>query len=333
MRLEPFTFERLEIQKALRLADGQQLDSIPLRLTGLGTVTGTLAHVGLAGDDDIPEDGLLGRVALIRRGETTFEEKVSRVAAAGAAAAVIYNNVPGLFSGILQRQAEIPAVSISKENGDRLRELMADGGLEATVSLETTNYPSRNVIAERPGTTGDGMTLVVGAHYDTVPNTQGANDNGSGVAALMAVARELADASTPFDLRFLLFGAEEVGLFGSRHHVGSLTEEEIGSIVAMVNIDVPGSGRTLEATGDADLVDTVLRYGSTHGIPVRKGQPLQGASSDHAPFRDAGVPAIFILADDLSRINSPRDDIQFINPNLMGGAAALTLALIHDLAR
>ncbi len=332
VRMEPFTFERLETQKAVRLPAGETLDSIPLRMTGLGTVSAPVEHVGLAKDEDIPEDSLAGRIALIRRGSATFEEKVSRAEDAGAVAAVIYNNVPGLFSGVLQTQADIPVVSISKEDGERLLALIAGGEVEVTVSLDTTTFSSKNIIAERPGDPASGSALVVGAHYDTTPNTQGANDNGSGVAVLMSVARELADAPLPFRLRFILFGAEEVGLFGSRHHVASLTEERIDSLAAMINIDVPGSGATLVVTGDDDMGDRALRYGSFHGIAVRKGAPERGATSDHAPFREAGVPAIFLFADDLSRINSPRDRIEFVEPRLMGEAAALTLGLIDDLA-
>ncbi len=332
--LQPFTFERMAPERALRLPDGEALLGLPLRMSALGTVSGPLVHVGLAKEEDIPDEGLTGQIALIQRGEIMFEEKVTRVADAGASAAVIYNNVPRLFAGVLGSQADIPAISLSQEDGERLLEMMATGALDVTVSLETKTYSSRNVIAEIPGYSGSDRVLVVGAHYDTTPGTQGANDNGSGVASLMAVARELADGPPlPFRLRFLLFGAEEVGLFGSNHYIGSLDQDEIDSIVAMINIDVPGSGHSLEVIGDTTLAAEAVRYGREHGIPIRREQSLDGASSDHAPFREAGVPVLFVLADDLSRINSPRDNIQFVNPNRMGEAVAVVLNAIDALAR
>ena len=331
--LQPFTFERMARERALQLPGGEALIGLPLRMSGLGTVSGPLVHVGLAKEDDIPDEGLTGRIALIQRGEIMFEEKVSRVADAGASAAVIYNNVPRLFAGVLSSQADIPAISLSEEDGERLLEMMAAGALDVTVSLETKTYSSRNVIAQLPGDSGEDRVLVVGAHYDTTPGTQGANDNGSGVASLMAVARELAEGPPlPFRLRFLLFGAEEVGLFGSRHYVGSLDQDEIDSIVAMINIDVPGSGHSLEVIGDTMLAADAVRYGGEHGIQIRREQSLDGASSDHAPFREAGVPVMFILADDLSRINSPRDNIEFVNPSRMGEAVAVVLNAIDALA-
>ncbi len=330
---QPFTFERMAPERSLRLPDGDALLGIPLRMSGRGTVSGPLVHVGLAKEGDIPDEGLAGRIALIQRGEILFEEKVSRVADAGATAAVIYNNAPGLFAGVMENQAFIPAISLSGDNGERLLAMMDAGALEVTVSLEEKAYSSRNLIAELPGDSGKDRVMVVGAHYDTTPNTQGANDNGSGVASLISIARELAeDPPAPFRMRFLLFGAEEVGLFGSRHYAANLNQDEVDSIVAMINIDVPGSGHSLQVIGDTLLTTEAVRYARGNGILIMREQGLDGASSDHAPFRERGVPVMFILADDLSRINSPRDNIEFVNPNRMGETVAVVLNAIHALA-
>ena len=245
---------------------------------------------------------------------------------------MIYNNVPGMFGGSLARQAQIPAISISKESGEEILELMTGGDVEATVSVIMETRQSRNVIAELTGSTESERTVVLSGHFDTVPNVPGANDNGSGIATLLAVAREAADRSYPFTLRFVAFGSEEVGLFGSRHYVGSLSQEERTAIVAMLNFDVPGSGSAVEVLGQFDLVKQVLELGKASGIEVNLGVPLEGSSSDHASFLDAGVPAIFFLADDLSRIHTPDDHLGFIRPELMGTAAALGLGLLDLLA-
>ena len=152
VRHEPFTFERLKGRNALRLDDEQSFNTMPFRHSGLGKVTGVLKHVGLARPEDIPEVGLSGRIALIQRGEILFEEKVSRVTDAGAIAAVIYNNAPRNFTGVLKNKASIPAISISQDDGERLLGMMESINLMATVSLEMQTYHSRNVVAERPGT-------------------------------------------------------------------------------------------------------------------------------------------------------------------------------------
>ena len=333
--LQPFTFELLSRDVLLVPASGvvqRSFPGFPMTLSATGTVSGSLVDVGRAFEDDLPPEAVEGKIALIERGTITFEEKVSRVTEAGAIAAVVYNHRPGGFGGLLTSQARIPAVSVSQESGAALKEMMADAEASATVTVAYETHHSRNVIAEMPGPADDGRVVVLGAHYDTVPDTQGANDNGSGVATLMTVARELSGKQFPFTIRFVAFGAEEVGLFGSTHYVGSLSEEELGSIVAMLNFDVPGSGDIAEVIGSARLVDRVLEYAEEAGIEARRGVPLEGASSDHSSFRAAGVPVAFFLADDLSRINSPDDDLEFVKPELMGAAAALGLALLDALA-
>ena len=93
--------------------------------------------------------------------------------------------------------------------------------------------------------------MILGGHYDTVPGVPGANDNGSGIAALMTIASEVSDRSYPFTLRFIGFGAEEIGLYGSRFHVESLSEDDLDGVIAMFNFDALGTGRAAGVLGDS----------------------------------------------------------------------------------
>lgn len=296
------------------------------------TKTGTLASAGKAFEEDIPPEGLDGKVALIERGTITFEEKVRRVADAGAVGAIIFNNERGNFRGAFRSRSTIPAVSLTRADGLELRGLVEQSETMATVSVEPTPLPSRNVIAEKPGNSGSGGTVVVGAHYDTTPDTQGANDNGSGLSVVMTMAELTADTGYPFTLKFALFGAEEIGLFGSRHYVDALTEQDIEDTIAMLNFDVPGSGERLDFIGSRELTDYATDIAADIGAKAANAGLPEGVGSDHTPFHEAGIPVIFILADDLSRINSPRDDIEWINPTLMGWAADIGIQLLDRLA-
>ena len=65
--------------------------------------------------------------------------------------------------------------------------------------------------------------VILGAHYDTVEDTQGASDNGSGLATLLTVATHIAERDYPFDVRIVLFGTEEFGLVGSRHYAENMS--------------------------------------------------------------------------------------------------------------
>ena len=333
--LQPFTVEVLDRDVPVLSIDGPEeldLGGIPLRLSAEGRVTGALVDVGLAFPEDVDPDRLRGKIALIQRGTLTFQAKVRRVQEAGAVAAVIYNDRPGRFAGRLSTASEIPAVSISQENGEAIKARLAADEVTATVSTMLETADSRNVVLKVPSDSSGGRVVVLGAHYDTTPGTQGANDNGSGVAALMTIIREIADEDFPFDLWIVLFGAEEIGLFGSQHFVGSLTMEERDSIVAMLNFDVVGTGEFAEVIGADDLVDAAIAHGAALGVEVRRGVPLEGASSDHAPFRVVGIPVAFFLADDLQRINSPADTIEFVRPELLGIASAIGLGVLDTLA-
>ena len=298
--------------------------------TSNGEATAPLKFVGLAKPEDIPTEGLEGKIALIERGEITFADKVSHVHDAGAVAAIIYNREEGNFRGSLRGRSEIPAVSLSRADGLMLKELVETGEpVEATVVVEAGAVPSQNVIAELPGT-GDGV-IVVGAHYDTVPDSVGASDNSSGVGALLAVAERLAGSSFPFIVRFVAFGSEETGLHGSEHYVDSLSPEDLEEIHLMINLDSIGSGDRLVVSGDRWAVGHVRETAAREDINLQVSA-RGGGGSDHANFRRAWVPVVFFLSDDLSRINSPADTMEHINPRLLGDATVLILDLLENVA-
>ena len=337
--LQDFSVNLLRAGVELESASGDAPDSpraIPISLSIHGSATGILAYAGRAFAEDIPAEGLEGRIALIERGVITFEEKVNRVAEAGAVGAVVFNNLEGLFFGTLAKQSSIPAVAVSQSDGGSLLALIERGEVEATVWVGNVDSPSRNVIADRRGTTDDGRTVIIGAHYDTVADTEGANDNGSGVATVLTLAEYIADRDYPFDVRIILFGAEEVGLLGSKHYVDNMSAEEKSSVIAMLNFDALGSGSTLQTSGDSALIAEASWVGTGLGMELgrfsEEAWASLGGASDHGSFRLAGIPALFLTADDKSRINSPADEIRHINPDLLGMAAEMGIGLLDWLA-
>ena len=332
--LQLFDFKLVDDEvEALTVAmdDRPELPGTPLSRSFEGSITAPLVDVGLALPQDIPEDGLAGKVALIHRGEVTFEEKVLRVQEAGAVAAVIYNNLPGAFRGSMITQSTIPAVTTSQEAGGTLKGLMDAGEVEVTVSVVIETFSSRNVIADKPGTDPDAGTVVIGAHFDTVADVQGANDNGSGTSVLMTLAQEIFDSSFPFTIQLVAFGSEERGLRGSRFYVAALSGEEQDDLVAMLNFDVPGTGNFIELQGDPAMSLRVRNYGDVNGIRVIRGN-LDTGGSDHETFAVLDVPVLFFFANDIDRIHTPGDTLEFINPELLGASVALGIFALEDLA-
>ena len=308
----------------------EEVDASPIFMSGIGKSSGILVDVGKALESDLIGKEVDGNIALIERGRITFQDKVSNVLEGGAVAVVIYNNVPGGFNARLLNQVSIPVVSISKESGIVIKKSMEVQEIKSTISVSASYRESRNIIAEKQGTDLEAEVILIGAHYDTVPNTDGANDNGSGISTLLALANFINNKSYPFTIRYVAFGSEEIGLFGSRYYVNSLTDAELDKIIAMINFDVVGSGEFIELIGDDVLVNRVLDYGKANNLRIERGVELDWATSDHAPFSEVGVPVLFALADDLSRINQPGDDLQFIDPILMGTAAISGIALVES---
>lgn len=332
VRLEPFEVE-MERARISLAGEGESISGIRLSRSPYGEATGLLIDVGRAFEKDIPDGGIDGKIALIERGTISFEEKVTRVTAAGAVAAIIYNSASINFRGTLATDGSIPALSVSRAAGNRLLARLSQGDVRATVSVAHVVADSVNVVAEMPGADPDGGLVILGGHYDTVPGVAGANDNGSGIAALITIASEVADRSYPFTLRFVGFGAEEIGLFGSRFHVESLSAHDLESILAMFNFDALGTGRAAGVLGDPALVQSTLDVAAASGVHVEEHRSLgAGWSSDHAPFENAGVRVLFFLSDDFSRIHTPEDRMEFVQPELLGDAAALAIGML-DLLR
>ena len=311
---------------------GSRVAVHPISGTSAGEVAGQLVPVGLARPEDIPDSGLAGKIALVERGLIPFGEKAANLAAAGALGAVIYNNEPGNFRGMLGGSSEIPVASVSQEDGERLEAFLTDSASFAVnLKLHYSQNLSQNVVAEKLGQ-GDGV-VILGAHYDTIPDIAGATDNASGTAVLLTMARELSGKSFPFDLRLVAFGSEELGLLGSRHYVESLSPEQQSQVIAMLNFDALGNGSGLRVRGDAKLTQPVMEDSQTRGIELTVRQSRGRGGSDHASFAAVNIPNIFFSSNEFSLLHTPEDTLEAINPQLLGDTIRLALNLLDVLAK
>jgi aminopeptidase S len=175
------------------------------------------------------------------------------------------------------------------------RVLAASGYRVDEHRFEAAGAASVNLLVEVPGT-GDGV-LVLGAHLDSVPAGPGINDNGSGVAALLDLARAIRELPPPVrTVRFAFWGAEEGGPFGSAAYVADLTMAERDEIVAYLNFDMLASPNAVTFVYDeADAIDgseaITTRFVGHLGFAGLASEriDLEG-DSDHGPFVAAGIP-------------------------------------------
>ncbi|MDF2822661.1 MAG: aminopeptidase Metallo peptidase family [Mycobacterium sp.] len=279
---------------------------------------GVTAPLVPAREDDSPGctrqdyDGLAvrGAVVLVDRGTCPFTDKAKVAADLGAAAVVIANNVDEeSMRGTLDENSgvTIPVVSVSQADGAQLR--TASGEATVRVDARTREVTSRNVIAQTTtGSTQD--VVVVGGHLDSVPEGPGINDNGSGVAAVLETALQLGSSPDVRNaVRFAFWGAEEIGLVGSRRYVESLNEEQLRDIALYLNFDMIGSPNPGYFTYDGDQSDPRSRDTGAPRVPEGSagiertligyldgaGKPGQDTSfngrSDYDAFTLAGIPA------------------------------------------
>jgi aminopeptidase YwaD len=173
---------------------------------------------------------------------------------------------------------------------------------------------SRNVVAWWPGARR--YPVVLGAHIDTVSGAPGANDNASGVAILIDIARALAGRRHARNVRLVAFGSEEYGSNGI-HHVGShVFVKRLGAkgrrrLAGMVSVDMVADGRPL-IIGTADIgppvvARTLYRRLKRTGFGVAYRTTCD--CSDNGPFELAGIPGAFMWSGDEPNYHDPSDTV------------------------
>ncbi|MFF9841077.1 M28 family metallopeptidase [Streptomyces sp. NPDC020422] len=164
-----------------------------------------------------------------------------------------------------------------------------------TTALQQFTYNGAtgyNLIADWPG--GDpNQVIMSGSHLDSVTAGPGINDNGSGSAAILetALAVSRAQLQPTKHLRFGWWGAEELGLVGSKYYVNNLASTERSKIKGYLNFDMIGSPNPGYFVYDDDptIEQTFKNYYAGLGIPTEIETEGDGRS-DHAPFKNAGIP-------------------------------------------
>ena len=289
-----------------------------------------------------------GNIVLVRH-ETMFatgtvhrRRKYDWAVDQGAAGFLIAGHLAGVgpvtgSSGATPERG-IPAAGISAETAAAL--VGRGGPVRLVIEAEETPRRTANLILDLPGREPE--WVVLSAHIDGHHLAESAMDNGTGLAAVLAVAAELAPVMGAMarGLRIALFTVEEWALAGSADYVDGLAEAERAAIKLNINLDsIAGSPNVTALTSGFVGLETWLgQRAGAHGHALGTYRPLM-ANSDHYNFARHGIPATRLVAgfdepdSNLKYVLTPGDTRDKVSPDDLARATALTAALTADACR
>jgi aminopeptidase YwaD len=245
---------------------------------------------------------------------------------------------------------------------DYVRRALGQHGTPALHTLQHRGRSHENIILDLPGHAGDGFVLV-GAHYDGVAGSPGADDNGSALAVLLELARAFAETPPPKPLRLVAFDLEEQDLIGSRAYAAALhaRREPLRLMLALEMLGYrdsrPGSQRYPPGLRHfyPDRGDFIGLIGNLRALrPMRRiARAMRAAApcewlavpwrgrvlpdtrrSDHAPFWDLGYPALMVT--DTADLRNPHyhaagDRIETLDLDFLTGVCTGLIAGLRAL--
>ncbi|HEU0024355.1 MAG TPA: M28 family peptidase, partial [Thermoleophilaceae bacterium] len=305
-----------ERSSSLELAPGGELrpgrDFRPVIYSGEGVVDGPIEPVGTGctqGEVAAIDAGDIA-VALPRR--CLFRVKAANARRAGAAGLLIVDPARGAEAStgtLVEPGPHLPAAILRRGLAPRLR-----AGVRARLRVDAESGPRTgvNVVAQSGGRRGAGVVMA-GGHLDSVEAGPGINDNGSGVAALLALAESTGPSAPGAPIRLGFWDAEELGLYGSNGYVDALGPGRRRELSAYVNLDIVGSPNAVRAVYTVNQSlrrarPAARRIERLLSSRVEPAQHTSGAS-DHQPFAQAGVPVggLFTGASEHGPGGRPRD--------------------------
>lgn len=348
VRLEGFDVQGWTRGAAAVRAGARAHDAIALPRSPSAEATGELVDLGYGLPSDFERD-LEGKVVLAASDMPKHHdryvhrrEKYYYAVEAGAAGFIYRNHVEGCLPptgevGYHNRPGPIPAVGVSKEVGADLVRGCRDSpfsdpgdtdgvatGPEVTLDVDCRNEPSTSVNVEGVLGPADADEILVTAHVDAHDIAPGANDNGAGCAVIATVASLLAEESLSHRVRFVTFGAEEIGLYGAYHCADRL---DTGQIRAVVNVDGAGRSRDLGVRHNGFPAIESAFEAATDALDA----PLSTSDTvsphgDQWAFVEQGVPATMVHSVDRSQRgrgwgHTHADTLDKLDPRDLGAIA------------
>ena len=220
------------------------------------------------------------------------------------------------FSDLGYDDMECQKFEYNDENNENAirRSSQVDIFLASTAENAAVDGTGENIIVTKKSASDTAKNLIISAHYDSAEGSVGANDNGSGVAAVLELARILKGSEMPYNIKFILFSGEEKYMLGSRWYVGNLTENERNQIIGVINIDtiaeksdlgymamIEGNKRPEDVEYDDEGLKKLAELNKNSMSELFTSSDrfylTMASNSDHYPFALVDIPAVSIVQD------------------------------------
>jgi aminopeptidase YwaD len=337
---------------SLEFEDGTAIDATAAYYSPStpGIVSAPLVYVGAGTDESYEGKDVAGAIVVLEEDALAWDmfwlgRFAERAAAHGAVGIVVIHPFPWSyimsmeFGGLdfSKRFAEpsVPAVAISANGGLRVMAALGAGRGMARLEVSTEIGPcvSDHVAGLLRGTKHPDERVIVLAHRDS-PIPPGANDNGSGTACVLEVARLLADHPCERSMVFLSVAGEEGRAEGTAKYVEDLGDD-ISKVKAAISIDMIGAGGPLRIVDGIQWLDTPepVRFTqwllemlerTADGLGYQLERYSTGAGGDGGRFLSAGVPSAWFWKPDDFRYHSHEDKPEYMDANAVKAAAEIT---------
>jgi aminopeptidase YwaD len=325
--IQTFTYSKFIDNGSNLTVDGTTVTGHAIENSRPGKVQAPLIVVPNVGrKSDFAKVNVKDAIAIVKYGETDIFEKARNAQEKGAIGLIIFNNQPGDLDTALAEKSNIPVLSISSTQGNRLIKLTEKTPLNITLNVNCENQviTGRNIIAHLEGVTQP--KIILGGHYDTVPGSPGANDNASGTVAVLAVARKIIGTPLARQTWFVAFDGEEEGLYGSRAFADKASPKLLTGLKAMMNFDMVGVNQKLRIGGTPSLNSFVKATSQVKLV----GSGNANDGSDHESFAAKGVPILFFNRGEESNYHTPNDKV--VDPRLLNETIKVGLDIVKRIA-
>lgn len=329
--------------------DGASIDAAsvkPLGFSASATAEGPLVFVG--SDADYARMDAKGKVVVVRAASRDSLRYSGWLAHEHGAAALLAVEEGALPDPAVESDVGIPAAAVSASAVEPLLARIVRGQhppAKVTVALTTDTTPTFNVVAAWPASVAQEQKLrgaiVLGAHYDHIgERSPGADDNASGTAVLLQVARSLAEQKPALrrDVILVAFSGEEMGAAGAtaflEHLPRGLAPKDLQ---AMINLDMVGRLRddALQVFGEETATqwpDLVAAACQVAEVSCVRATARGFGATDHAPFYEAGVPVLHLFTGVHGDYLKPTDTVDKLNATGMAQVATVAEQLVRDLS-